>query len=132
MSLETVSIEHIPPEYVVYLCFYRDVENAAFLHQQLLDRNAAFEYAFIDASVVRKTILSCCPLVPDLSRTPGERLLSTEGRKYAHHSPPIGPPGSLPSPAALCSLQGRHVSSNRRTQDTKCAFRDCAVAESIQ
>ncbi|KAG5935693.1 hypothetical protein E4U60_003005 [Claviceps pazoutovae] len=60
MSLESVSIEHIPPEYVVYLCFYRDVENAAFLHQQLLDRNAAFEYAFIDASVVasRRQLLS--------------------------------------------------------------------------
>lgn len=58
MSLETVPIEHIPPSYTVYLSLYRNVENAAFLHQQLLDRNAHFEYAFIDASVVWQ---SPCP-----------------------------------------------------------------------
>ncbi|GAB0137383.1 hypothetical protein EsDP_00005651 [Epichloe bromicola] len=60
MSLETVPIEHIPPSYTVYLSLYRNVENAAFLHQQLLDRNADFEYAFIDASVVvsRRQLLS--------------------------------------------------------------------------
>ncbi|KAG5992804.1 hypothetical protein E4U54_003544 [Claviceps lovelessii] len=60
MSVETVSIEHIPAAYTVYLSFYRNVENAAFLHQQLLGRNADFEYAFIDASTVlsRRQLLS--------------------------------------------------------------------------
>ncbi|KAG5998391.1 hypothetical protein E4U43_002428 [Claviceps pusilla] len=60
MSVETVSIEHIPAAYAVYLSFYRNVENAAFLHQQLLDRNADFEYAFIDAATVlsRRQLLS--------------------------------------------------------------------------
>ncbi|KAG6038073.1 hypothetical protein E4U41_004607 [Claviceps citrina] len=60
MSLETVSIEHVPPTYTVYLSFYRNAKNAAFLHQQLLDRNADFEYAFVDASSVisRRQLLS--------------------------------------------------------------------------
>ncbi|KAK2595332.1 hypothetical protein QQS21_006932 [Conoideocrella luteorostrata] len=60
MTLGTVSIEHIPSSYTVYLALYRDISNAAFLHQQLLDRNADFEYAFIDASVVvsRRQLLS--------------------------------------------------------------------------
>ncbi|KAG6008420.1 hypothetical protein E4U21_004442 [Claviceps maximensis] len=60
MSVETVYIEHIPTAYTIYLSFYRNVQNAAFLHQQLLDRNADFEYAFIDASAVisRRQLLS--------------------------------------------------------------------------
>ncbi|KAG5918059.1 hypothetical protein E4U42_007008 [Claviceps africana] len=60
MSLETVPIEHLPAAYTVYLCLYRHVDNAAFLHQQLLDRNADFEYAFVDASAVisRRQLLS--------------------------------------------------------------------------
>jgi EKC/KEOPS complex subunit CGI121/TPRKB len=37
----------------VYVALYRDVQNAAFLRQQLLSGNKEFEYAFIDASMVR-------------------------------------------------------------------------------
>ncbi|KAG5923890.1 hypothetical protein E4U53_003492 [Claviceps sorghi] len=60
MSLEVVPLEHMPAAYTVYLALYRNVENAAFLHQQLLDRNAHFEYAFVDASAVisRRQLLS--------------------------------------------------------------------------
>lgn len=60
MALETVSLEHVPSSYAVYLTLFRDIQNAAFLQQQLLDRNADFEYAFVDASVVR-TIPQSCP-----------------------------------------------------------------------
>ncbi|KAF5020938.1 hypothetical protein F66182_7019 [Fusarium sp. NRRL 66182] len=52
MSLETVTLQHLPNSHKVYLALFRDVQNAAFLHQQLLARNPQFEYAFIDASVV--------------------------------------------------------------------------------
>ncbi|KAL7759368.1 hypothetical protein ACKLNR_009458 [Fusarium oxysporum f. sp. zingiberi] len=52
MALETVSLEHLPNSHKVYFALFRDVQNAAFLHQQLLARNPQFEYAFIDASVV--------------------------------------------------------------------------------
>jgi EKC/KEOPS complex subunit CGI121/TPRKB len=52
MSLETLILEHMPETHKAYLAFYRNVENAAFLHDQLLARNNDFEYAFIDASVV--------------------------------------------------------------------------------
>lgn len=52
MSLETVALEHLPVSHTVRFALFRHVENAAFLHQQLLARNAAFEYALIDASVV--------------------------------------------------------------------------------
>ncbi|KAF4341791.1 hypothetical protein FBEOM_4248 [Fusarium beomiforme] len=52
MALEIVSLEHLPNSHKVYVALFRDVKNAAFLHQQLLARNPQFEYAFIDASVV--------------------------------------------------------------------------------
>ncbi|KAG5982554.1 hypothetical protein E4U55_001741 [Claviceps digitariae] len=60
VPVETVPVEHIPAAYTIYLSFYRNVENAAFLHQQLLDRNADFEFAFIDASTIisRRQLLS--------------------------------------------------------------------------
>ncbi|KAL7620807.1 hypothetical protein AAE478_009805 [Parahypoxylon ruwenzoriense] len=50
--LETVPLEHMPPTHTVHVAVYRDVANAAFLHQQLLSRNADFEYAFIDATSI--------------------------------------------------------------------------------
>ncbi|RWA09113.1 hypothetical protein EKO27_g5994 [Xylaria grammica] len=50
--LETLQLEHVPGTHSVHIAVFRDVENAAFLHQQLLARNADFEYAFIDASVI--------------------------------------------------------------------------------
>jgi EKC/KEOPS complex subunit CGI121/TPRKB len=52
MALETVTLEHLPALHKVYVALFRDIKNAAFLHQQLLARNPEFEYAFIDASVV--------------------------------------------------------------------------------
>ncbi|KAL6354162.1 hypothetical protein LRP88_12496 [Fusarium phalaenopsidis] len=52
MSLETVTVEHLPASHKVHVALFRDVRNAAFLHQQLLGRNPDFEYAFIDASVI--------------------------------------------------------------------------------
>ncbi|KAM3483639.1 hypothetical protein MY8738_002949 [Beauveria namnaoensis] len=52
MELEVVKLEHLPDTYTVHISLFRDVENAAFLHEQLLARNTDFEYALIDASVV--------------------------------------------------------------------------------
>lgn len=52
MALETVPLEHIPASHTIHISFFKDVQNAAFLHEQLLARNADFEYALIDASVV--------------------------------------------------------------------------------
>lgn len=48
-------MSHMPPELALHVALYRDVKNAAFLKQQLLDGNADFEYAFIDASVILTT-----------------------------------------------------------------------------
>ncbi|KAI2641016.1 CGI-121-domain-containing protein [Xylaria nigripes] len=50
--LETIQLEHVPATHSVHVAVFRNVENAAFLHQQLLARNADFEYALIDASVI--------------------------------------------------------------------------------
>ncbi|PNY24255.1 EKC/KEOPS complex subunit [Tolypocladium capitatum] len=60
MPLETVVLEHLPASHAVHLALFRHVKNAAFLHQQLLHRNADFEYAFVDASVLvsRRQLLS--------------------------------------------------------------------------
>ncbi|EON95898.1 putative kinase binding protein cgi-121 protein [Phaeoacremonium minimum UCRPA7] len=52
MSLETITLEHVPPSHKVHVAFFKSVSNAAFLQSQLLARNPDFEYAFIDASSV--------------------------------------------------------------------------------
>ncbi|KAJ0361165.1 hypothetical protein COL154_007032 [Colletotrichum chrysophilum] len=49
--IETVPIDHVPADHALHVAFFKDVENAAFLHSQLLARNADFEYALVDASV---------------------------------------------------------------------------------
>lgn len=53
MELETVKLEHVPARFAVHLALFRNVENADFLHKQLLSRNSDFEYGFVDASIVR-------------------------------------------------------------------------------
>ncbi|TGJ84338.1 hypothetical protein E0Z10_g4426 [Xylaria hypoxylon] len=50
--LESLWLEHVPNTHSVHVAVFRNVENAAFLHQQLLARNADFEYALIDAGVI--------------------------------------------------------------------------------
>ena len=50
--METIKLEHVPDHYVLHVALFRNVQNADFLHKQLLARNTEFEYAFIDASVV--------------------------------------------------------------------------------
>lgn len=52
MALETLDIPHLPDSLPVHVALYRNVENSAFLRQQLLAGNAEFEYALIDASMV--------------------------------------------------------------------------------
>ena len=47
-----VAVEHLPPGYAVYAALFTDVANAAFLQQQLVARNPAFEYALVDAATV--------------------------------------------------------------------------------
>ncbi|KAG4412201.1 hypothetical protein IFR04_014661 [Cadophora malorum] len=50
--LQTIHLEHLPPNYDLHIALYRNVTNADFLHQQLLAGNTNFEYALIDASVI--------------------------------------------------------------------------------
>lgn len=52
MSLETITLEHLPSSYKAHAVLFRDVKNAPFLHQQLLARNGDFEYGLVDASIV--------------------------------------------------------------------------------
>jgi Kinase binding protein CGI-121 len=49
-----ISVFRLPhvPDHVVCIALFKDVTNASFLRQQLLDGNTDFEYAFIDASTV--------------------------------------------------------------------------------
>nr|XP_036578609.1 kinase binding protein-like protein [Colletotrichum truncatum]KAF6785904.1 kinase binding protein-like protein [Colletotrichum truncatum] len=49
--IETIPIDHVPADHTVHIAFFKDIQNAGFLHSQLLARNAEFEYALIDASV---------------------------------------------------------------------------------
>ncbi|KOS18192.1 EKC/KEOPS complex subunit [Escovopsis weberi] len=54
--LESLTLEHVPAHYAVHVCLFQDVQNPAFLHQQLLARNPDFEYAFIDAAAILSRI----------------------------------------------------------------------------
>lgn len=51
--LQSLHLSHLPLSYTVFVAVYRDLRNAAYLKEQLLVGNSAFEYAFIDASLVR-------------------------------------------------------------------------------
>ncbi len=59
--MENITLPHLL-EHPLQVCLFRNVENATFLRQQLLDGNTKFEYAFLDASVLlsRKHVLAAC------------------------------------------------------------------------
>ena len=50
--LQTLHLTHLPSSLDVYVALFRDIRNAGFLRQQLLEGNGHYEYAFIDANVV--------------------------------------------------------------------------------
>lgn len=58
-AIETVTLPHLL-EHPLYVALFKDVKNAPFLRQQLLDGNAEFEYAFLDAQVVGSTSGHMC------------------------------------------------------------------------
>lgn len=60
--METIQLPHLPESHSLHAILFQNVENAVFLRQQLLDGNADFEYAFLDASVLlsRKHVLAAC------------------------------------------------------------------------
>ena len=51
-QLRRVQIAHLPPDLAAHVALYKNVKNAPFLQQQLLQGNSDFEYAFIDATTV--------------------------------------------------------------------------------
>ena len=59
--METITLPHLPNS-PIQACLFKNVQNAAFLRQQLLEGNTDFEYAFLDASVLvsRSHVLAAC------------------------------------------------------------------------
>ena len=59
--METITLPHLPQS-PIQVCLFKNVQNAAFLRQQLLEGNTDFEYAFLDASVLvsRSHVLAAC------------------------------------------------------------------------
>lgn len=51
-TMTTITLPHLP-SHPVHAFLFEDVQNCAFLRQQLLEGNADFEYAFLDAATVR-------------------------------------------------------------------------------
>lgn len=49
--METLALPHFP-NHTLVLALFKNVDNASFLREQLLAGNTAFEYAFLDASVL--------------------------------------------------------------------------------
>lgn len=70
--MESVTLEHVPESHTLHLALFKDVQNAAALHAQLIARNPEFEYALIDASIVRPALAPSAPSVP-FSLPPGPR-----------------------------------------------------------
>ena len=60
--VEELHLSHLPPELAVYVACYTNVENAAYLRQQLLAGNQTYNYAFVDASTIlsRRHLLTAC------------------------------------------------------------------------
>lgn len=60
-AMETITLPHLPNS-PIQACLFKNVQNAAFLRQQLLEGNTDFEYAFLDASVLvsRSHVLAAC------------------------------------------------------------------------
>lgn len=58
--VQTLSLAHTPSSLAVNAALYKDVQNASFLRQQLLQGNSEFEYALIDASTVRQASMDAC------------------------------------------------------------------------
>lgn len=52
-TMDTITLPHLP-QYRLFVALYPDVGNVEFLRKQLLDGNTDFEYAFLDASMVRR------------------------------------------------------------------------------
>ncbi|KAF2494026.1 CGI-121-domain-containing protein [Lophium mytilinum] len=50
-TVETLYLPHYP-SYPIYISLFKNVSNAKFLRQQLLEANAAFEYAFLDGTMI--------------------------------------------------------------------------------
>lgn len=59
--METVQLPHLP-EHPLRIGLFKDVKNARYLRQQLLDGNSDFEYAFLDPAAVlsRSHVLAAC------------------------------------------------------------------------
>jgi EKC/KEOPS complex subunit CGI121/TPRKB len=56
--MEELHVEHLSDSHTLLASLFRDVINSEFLQRQLLDGNTEFEYACIDASMVRPTAIS--------------------------------------------------------------------------
>ncbi|KAF2708073.1 CGI-121-domain-containing protein [Pleomassaria siparia CBS 279.74] len=50
-AVRTFSLPHYP-DYPIQVALFKDVKNATFLRSQLLEANADFDYAFIDATMI--------------------------------------------------------------------------------
>lgn len=57
--VETFHLMHLPTSLAVHVALFRDLKNAVYLRQQLLDGNTDFEYALIDANVVSESLVPC-------------------------------------------------------------------------
>lgn len=59
--METVALPHLP-QHPLRIGVFKNVKNASFLRKQLLEGNADFEYAFLDASAIlsRNHVLAAC------------------------------------------------------------------------
>lgn len=128
-SLETLTLDHLPPSYQVHLGLFRNVQNAAFLHQQLISRNAAFEYAFIDASVVWR----CPPSLPPPRGTMLLHLVFSAYRVYGNRGANTASKiGLFAPPAPHCRLQVIFDGCQQHPKDAKRPLRDCRSPKRLQ
>lgn len=102
-----IRLPHLPYT-SIHVSLFRDVKNAAFLRKQLMDGNAAFEYAFLDATMVKTQHPAVHPL---------HSLIVVD---------------HICEPCARCSLSSYQRLSPQSIEKSKCPFWDCLLTESEQ
>lgn len=106
-SIEQLHLAHLPSTVTIHGALFTQVRNADFLRAQLLAGNADFEYAFIDASMVRA------------ERALGQSIAVLTGRPRARSSSPgptcwrpsSGPSMSPSTPSPRAATCTRRLSS---------------------
>lgn len=130
MAVHTVCLSHLS-QTPVHVALFRDVKNAAFLRQQLLQGNAAFEYAFLDATAVCRHSRIHAWIFRPLLNFPSIHTQPSPCRSRVADAL-LSAPAALHHPCLGRCLQGAQRPPQWPPEEPQRALRDCLLAEPEQ